>query len=119
MRGPLSLLFNYCKELTFPKPAEAITTVDGTSVTGLERDFAVLPALSTYRRIHLPILETVAAVGSRNPTVSTAGETTLGFVCITLGREELLLLGREYEVRTAVNTLQRLVCETHWMTSFC
>ena len=99
------------------KSAEAVAAVYGTTVTWLERDFTVLPALSAYRAVHLSILETVAAIGPPGPAGSTARETAFWLVRVAFGREELLFLGRENEVHAAVHTLKGLVCETHWATS--
>ena len=99
------------------KLAEAIAAVDGTTVTWLERDFTVLPALSAYRTVHLSILVPVATIRPPGSPVPTTREAAFGLVRVAFGREELLFLSRENEVLAAVYTLKGLVCETHWVTS--
>ena len=99
------------------KLAETIAAVDGTTITWLERDFTVLPALSAYRTVHLPILVPVAAIGPPGSSVPTTRETAFGLVRVAFGREELLFLSRENEVLAAVYTLKGLLFETHWVAS--
>jgi hypothetical protein len=47
-----------------------------------------------------------------------AGRAALRFIGISLGGVEFLFISGECESLIAVRTLQRFVCESHWMTSF-
>ncbi len=123
MKGPplLSPAFGASCEavstLSAAESSEAVAAVHRSTIAWLEGNFTVLATLSTQGAVHLSTLESIA-VGLLRPAGSTTREAALGLVRVSLGVEEFLLLCGEHEVRTTINALKGLVCETHRMTSF-
>jgi hypothetical protein len=98
--------------------AVALTTIYRPALSRLERHFTFFSTLNTYCGVHLaarPVPTEVAALGSPR---FAANRAALGFVGISLVSIELLLISGKGECVTTVRTLQRFVCEPHWMTSF-
>lgn len=88
------------RKISFDLFTEAIAAVDGTVVTGLERNLAGLAALAANRVEHLPV--TAAATGRISLASVAASLAALGLVAEALLGEELLLLNCESELLTAV-----------------
>ena len=97
----------------------AIAAIDRPAVGRLKRHFGVFAALSACGREHLawePVAVTTIPIPLCLPCLS-AWRTALGFVGIAPGLIELLFPSSEAEVSSAVDTLDRFVLKTHWMTS--
>jgi hypothetical protein len=97
----------------------AIPAVHGLISPWLERYLGFLATASACHGKHLalwPETKTTATRTLRFPC-STAFRAALGLVSVAFGSEEFLLICGKSEVNTAVSTLDRLVCKTHWMTS--
>ena len=84
---------------------EAVAAVDGTVVSGLERDLGGRPALRADRVKHLTV---VAACGFAACAAVLAAN---GFVLESLLRVKLLLAGRKDEFLTAILAYQCFVLE--------
>ena len=102
----------------WPDFAVAIATINRPIATRFKGDFGFLAALCAGRGKHLALPPPVAAapITLRLPCLAARG-TALWLVDIAPGLEKLLLLSAEGEGSHTIGTLERLVLETHWMTS--
>ncbi len=93
----------------------AIAAVDGFAGARFEGDFGVLTAGRTNGRVHLPgcSLSVATTVALALLSGGAAGGAALGFVGITLLREEILLVGGESKCSSAVAANDRLVLKSH------
>ena len=85
----------------------ALTAVDGTISTGLERNLGGLSAAIADHIVHNALSVAVLAIGST--AGSTAGRAAAGLILETLLREEFLFAGRENEFVAAITAGQGLV----------
>ena len=84
----------------------ALTAVDGTISTGLERNLGLAAAAVTDHCEHLAGSTTVSVLSTAG---STAGRAAAGLILETLLREEFLFAGRENEFVAAITAGQGLV----------
>ena len=85
---------------------EALTAVDGTISTGLERNLGLAAAAVADHGVHLAGGTAIAVLGT---TGSAAGRAAARLILEALLSEELLLAGRENEFVAAVTAGQGLV----------
>ena len=93
--------------------AEAVTAVDRTVVLRLERHFRLLAAVSADDFVHLALLATLAAATALLAAVTAANRLVLK----AFFRIKLLLACAEDELLAAVLAYQRLVFESHNLSS--
>jgi len=98
---------------------EAITAIYRSVFAWLEGYFSFLATIGAYCREHLAwgsIAVAIASVPLCFPCLTAFG-TAFGLISITLGLEKLLLLNAEGEFTSTIGAFERLVRESHWMTS--
>ncbi len=97
----------------------ALTTIHRSTFTGLERYFGLFATLGAYCGEHLPrgpVSVATITITLGFPGLAACG-TALGLVSKAFGLEEFLFLSGKGESSATVGTLERLILETHRMTS--
>jgi hypothetical protein len=98
---------------------EAVAAIYRSVFAWLERYFSFLATIGAYCREHLAwgsIVGATVSVPLCFPCLTAFG-TAFGLISITLGLEKLLILNAEGEFTSTIGTFERLVLESHWMTS--
>jgi hypothetical protein len=84
--------------------------------------FKSKPVLAAYvegkKRLPLGTVAVISTAGTLRFFGSTARGATLRLIGKAFGLEELLFPSAESEGSSTIGTLDRLVLETHWMTSY-
>ena len=97
----------------------AVAAVYRSAFAGLERDFGIFTTLGAYCGEHLPrgpVSVATITITLGFPGLAACG-TALGLVSKAFGLEEFLFLSGKGEGSATVGTLERLILETHRMTS--
>jgi len=104
---------------------EAVPAVNRAVTSGLEGYLSLLAAVGADHRIHLAgaiatttTTTTTTTTATSAPARLPAGGTALGLVGEASAGVVLLILGRERELGSALDTGQGLVCIGHSTTSF-
>jgi hypothetical protein len=99
---------------------EALPAIDRAVTSGLKGYLSLLATVGADHRIHLAgaIATTTTTTAASAPARLPAGGTALGLIGEAAAGVVLLILGREREFGSALDTGQSLVCVRHSTTSF-